>query len=255
MAICYGFMASIDIPTEHIDGAYQTSSSLYRLNAGQYPGKDFFPYLGIGPIFLVYPFFKIAGATVASSMFSTHFLLVLLRFLSVCFLAFSVSKTKKITVASITGSLFLILSPFFNRFPFHLGLVFSPENSLRPIRAFLPYFVAISLYLIIKNNNKKYDYILVDIITSICLLWSNDFGIPTALFTIIFFYGYKIKSKEFSFEKLLFSIFRIFLFANFILYVSTNGHIFNLVFYNFIDVRGDQYWYFSPYIASEKIFK
>ena len=48
--------ASLYSPTFHIDGAFQTAAGLFKMKSGQVPGIEFFPYLGIGPIVLLYPF-------------------------------------------------------------------------------------------------------------------------------------------------------------------------------------------------------
>ncbi|HQU09174.1 MAG TPA: hypothetical protein PLV25_04345, partial [Opitutales bacterium] len=58
---------SLDIPIKHLDGAYQTASGLCRLAQGQMPGRDFYPYLGLGPIYFIYPLFLIAGKQIAAS--------------------------------------------------------------------------------------------------------------------------------------------------------------------------------------------
>ena len=50
-----------EVPTWHMDGAFQTASGLYRLADGQVPGRDFFPYLGIAPVLLLYPVFALLG--------------------------------------------------------------------------------------------------------------------------------------------------------------------------------------------------
>lgn len=46
------FVENLVLPTNNIDGAFQTASGLYRLNSGDLPGEDFYPYLRIGPILL-----------------------------------------------------------------------------------------------------------------------------------------------------------------------------------------------------------
>lgn len=63
---------AIDIPTTHLDGAYQTASGLFRLHAGHFPGRDFFPYLGVGVLYTLYPFFAAAGADLAASVFAAY---------------------------------------------------------------------------------------------------------------------------------------------------------------------------------------
>ena len=244
---------SIDIPTTSLDGAYQTASSLYRLNQGEYPGKDFFPYLGIGPTFILYPLFKLAGSNISASVFSSYFVVSILRIFSVWLVAFISSNRNKVLIASISSSLFLLLSFFFSP----ISSFFSPGNSLRPIRGFLPYLIALCLYLIITTKIKlirKYDFYLIGIIAGFCILWSNDFALPTAFFTLLFFYAYKFKKKKLTLRILLFSICSTFLSATFLLYICTQGHILDLLSYNFLDVRSDQYWYFGPWRESNKIF-
>lgn len=68
---------AINVPTFHLDGAFQTASGLFRLDAGQLPGRNFFPYLGIGPLFLLYPIFKLSGSCLTSSVFSAKFITLL----------------------------------------------------------------------------------------------------------------------------------------------------------------------------------
>jgi hypothetical protein len=64
---------ALHIPTMHLDGAYQTASGLFRLHAGDLPGRDFFPYLGVGVLYLIYPLFELAGAHLAASVFVAQF--------------------------------------------------------------------------------------------------------------------------------------------------------------------------------------
>ena len=54
---------AINIPTNHLDGAFQTASGLFRIDSGQVPGRDFFPYLGVGPVLLIYPLLNIFTIT------------------------------------------------------------------------------------------------------------------------------------------------------------------------------------------------
>jgi hypothetical protein len=65
-----GLKASIDIPIFHIDGAFQTASSLFRLDSGQLPGRDFYPYLGVGPLLAIFPIFKIGGSDLSATIFA-----------------------------------------------------------------------------------------------------------------------------------------------------------------------------------------
>lgn len=58
---------TLALPSWHVDGAFQTASGLFRLNDGQFPGRDFFPYLGMAAVYVLFPLFKLAGADLAAS--------------------------------------------------------------------------------------------------------------------------------------------------------------------------------------------
>lgn len=64
--------ASLVVPTDHLDGAYQTFNGLARLRAGQVPGRDFVAYLGIGPLLALFPVFAASGGHVAASVYASH---------------------------------------------------------------------------------------------------------------------------------------------------------------------------------------
>lgn len=84
-------------PTQHLDGAFQTASGLFRLDAGQVLGRDFYPYLGIGPLFLLFPIFKLSGATLASSVFSSSFSLAVMMWLAISLIFHLTGKNKSFT--------------------------------------------------------------------------------------------------------------------------------------------------------------
>src|SRR3712207_3753669 len=58
-----------EVPTFHMDGAFQTASGLYRLADGQWPGRGFFPYLGIAPVPVLYPGFALPGGAPPATRF------------------------------------------------------------------------------------------------------------------------------------------------------------------------------------------
>ncbi len=71
-AVALALGRALHIPTTHLDGAYQTASGLFRLHAGDLPGRDFFPYLGVGVLYLIYPLFELAGAHLSASVFAAQ---------------------------------------------------------------------------------------------------------------------------------------------------------------------------------------
>ena len=42
------YASALHLPLLHVDGAYQTLASLRRLEGGELPGRDYYPYLGVG---------------------------------------------------------------------------------------------------------------------------------------------------------------------------------------------------------------
>lgn len=253
--IIYSCSSAFDIPTFHLDGAFQTASGLFRINSGQVPGRDFFPYLGIGPLLIIYPFFKIAGATLFSSVFSAQFVTLILRWISLAILWRFIFKPKT-TFASLTYSSAIFVFPFLIAHKF--SGPFEPGNSLRPIRAAAPYLTAIAIYFLMTKckANKSMRDCLAGLIFGITLLWSNDFAIPTAGSFFIFYsiYSYSEDKNRWS-KSFSISLISTFAFYVIILSIITIGHPTNLFKYNFFDVATDQWWYFGPYTTESRIFK
>jgi hypothetical protein len=77
---------SIDVLTSHLDGAFQAASDLFRLDSGRLPGRDFYPYLGIGPLLAIFPIYKIAGADLAATVFAAKIATVFLSWFAVTIL-------------------------------------------------------------------------------------------------------------------------------------------------------------------------
>lgn len=251
---------AINVPTFHLDGAFQTASGLFRLEAGQAPGRDFFPYLGVGPLLLIFPFFKIAGGVLSASVFSAKFVTLTLGWVTVSVLWHLIFRPR-IGILSLVGgaALFIATDLLARQFgfinPFYFG--FEPGNSLRPVRAAIPYIVAIASYSLVSHfENGLRRNILAGIIIGISLLWSNDFAITTAGPFLIFFSIFLYCKENQTWKK---NTIIIWVSAatswSLLLSLITFGHPFELIKYNFIDVATDQWWYFSSYRPSTRIFE
>lgn len=259
-AIFYSLTASINIPTLHLDGAFQTASGLYRLDAGQFPGKDFYPYLGIGPLFALYPFFKAFGANISASVFAAHFVVLLISMLSTAFIWQLIWRPKSFLTSLVAGSL-LFLAPIgmvsYFSLPLPDWMMFgvSPGNSLRPIRSSAPYLIAIIFYFSIFHiANSRNKYIFSGLLTGSILLWSNDFAIPSAGMLVFFIFVNALRCNEFKIKNVL--VYLIATISSWITLITlaTHGHPVELLKYNFFDVARDQWWFFSPYVESTRIF-
>lgn len=258
LIIIQALASSVNIPTFHLDGAFQTASGLFRLDAGQLPGKDFFPYLGIGPLLLIFPFFKIAGGTLAASVFATKLLTLSLGWISISVILQLIFRSSKVFSLIAGGAVFALLSliPETSHFFDVFNFAREPGNSLRPIRASAPYVVGIFLYLLLQQQQGKSRDMLAGLLVGVCLLWSNDFAIPTAFLITVFFVGVCHFEEKPTWKKSLAII--IFTAASSwaaILLLVTAGHPMELIKYNFVDVANDQWWYFPSYQPSNRIFE
>ena len=91
-------------------------------------------------------------------------------------------------------------------------------------------------------------------IAGMTFLWSNDYGLSTAMLIILLGIFFAYRSNELN-TKILLSIFGSSLIVGAGgLMIATNGHAAELLKYNFIDVATDQYWYFCCWDPDIKIF-
>jgi hypothetical protein len=258
LIVVHSLAWSVNIPTFHLDGAFQTASGMFRLDAGQLPGRDFFPYLGIGPLLLIFPFFKMAGANLAASVFSAKFITLSLGWIAVSVLFHLIFRPAKIFSLAAGAALFSLLSlvPVSSYLFDVFNFAREPGNSLRPIRAGAPYLVAIFSYLLLQQPQGRRRDIMAGLLVGASLLWSNDFAIPTASLTAVFFLGVLWLTEKPTWHKSM----RIVLITAIsswaaMLLLITGGHPLELIKYNFVDVANDQWWYFSSYRESNRIFE
>jgi hypothetical protein len=272
------FMAQV-IPLNHLDGAFQTASALIRFGSNSVVGKDFFPYLGIGPLIMHWPFFKLLGSSVSAATAASQFLTLILLVVSLSLLLHIILRQAPLRSFAI-GSLVVMVSWYVIRiFPLASGLLdplLQPGNSLRPIRASLPYIAGWGFIGFRSSGFSRFvQTLLYSIVLGACLLWSNDYALPTTLiFGIGWAFSYyatdslhitsnfpALVRKIFSKSLILGFLSRLILIfaasaASYavLLIVVTVGHPIEFLRYNYLDVGGDQWWYFSPYESSSRVF-
>ena len=132
------------IPLWHIDGAFQTASGLIRLSQGAVIGTDLFPYLGIGPLYALWPIFKLLGGTLSAAIAASQLLNLVLLVASISLLLHIFVGTAVMRSLAI-GSLIVMVSYYAGReIPVAgrlLRFTLFPGNSMRFTRASLPYLV------------------------------------------------------------------------------------------------------------------
>lgn len=248
-----------EIPTFHLDGAFQTASGLFRLDSGQLPSRDFFPYLGSGPLFLIYPFFKVAGGNIHASVFSAMFVCLTLGWLAVSALFHLIFRPRNIVTSIALGAFVFMAIDSIADWQAWPGVFFfwnEPGNSLRNIRSSLPYLIVISAYGLITRIrfSKKLDYNF-GVLAGACLIWSNDFAIPTASFFTLYFV-LLVSNRQMSRTKSCVRFFVAFIVSSaFLLSLLSMGRPISLIRYNFLDVARDQWWYFAPYSPTSRVFE
>ena len=256
LAIIFGLKHSIDIPTFHLDGAYQIASGLYRLADGQWPGKDFFPYLGVGLTFSLYPIFILAGNNIAASVFTSFFF-------TICGFAMAIgtiagllaNKNRLLTGLTFSTISLVLVFSLYPDLPQFLLERLTPGNSLRPLRSLIPYIAVVLTYLVIKSGFRhSVIYFLIGGFAGISFLWTNDFGLPTTIFLLAFAILFARSQRVLTFSLILLILGSALFSAATGLAIFTVGHGIELLRYNFIDVRFDQYWYFGPWSEESRIF-
>lgn len=256
--IVYALTLALNLPTFHLDGAFQTASGLYRLDAGQFPGKDFFPYLGIGPLFALYPAFKILGANLAASFASAHMMTWLVGTLATSLIIHLVWKpTRFVSSVAVGATLYLLpvllIGHFGLHVPYWAEYAMSPGNSLRPMRAAAPYLIVFGYYFfILRVQSARTRAVLAGGLTGLILLWSNDFAIPSAGLFAMFVCVNALRKREIL--NMFIYLFTASLAWFALLELATLGHSMPLLAYNFIDVAQNQWWYFGPYSELSRVF-
>lgn len=236
---------SLELPVVAVDGAYQTASSLFRIDNSQFPGRDFYPYLGVSPIFLLYPLFKAFGSNLAASVLASFFATFVIGFL-VLLLGLNLNTEMSFGLVVRMSVLIYLLIDYLDLGK-HLYIIHfyqDPGSSLRPIRSFAPYFV-LTFYLLISGvlNEVRAKLFALSVVMGIVLTWSNDYAFVTFLVFSVFVLILDRPSIKW------FVIFIFLSVASFILWISllTAFHPIEMLRYNFLDVRQDQWWYFGPY--------
>lgn len=257
-ACFHALNVAIDIPTFHLDGAFQAASGMFRLNAGQLPGRDFFPYLGVGPLLLVYPLFHMAGATFGASVLSAHFATLIVGWCAIAVLWHLVFRPRT-AIYSLLGSAVVFAAPFIfphSWFANVFAFTAEPGNSLKPIRAVAPYLMVAGSAIVFRYwaRGSRRDALL-GLLVGFIMLWSNDFAIPTAgIFSLFYCAIFYVEDRTtWKRSVLVFGLTACVSWAV-LLSVATAGHPIQLLHYNFIDVAGDQWWYFGPYGPGTRVF-
>ena len=204
-----------------INGDFQSYNVFRRILDGQIPYAEFSNYIGMAPVFVNLPFVALRN-TFSNSLFVTTFTSNVIFSLSVFMVMYLVTKRLEIScfVSAATAKiistqiLFRLLGPkygwiFTERFK---GL-YTPSNSMRGVRSFLPFLmviiavVAAEVYK--KRSGKKLDWInslkncrtsaVLGFILGMFIVWSNDYGVAAIAAAFVIYIILQIFVYRFSF--------------------------------------------------------
>lgn len=245
--------AAVNLSTFHIDGAFQTASGLFRLQAGELPGRDFFPYLGTGVVLSLYPAFVVLGGDLAASTASAHLMVALSQAVSIAVL-FYLCVSRRLSWAITLGLVLVTLTLLLDSPPALLAERLAPGNSLRPLRSALPYLAALPVYVALASASLR-SFGVLGVVAGVAMIWSNDFALPVAFHCGLAALGLMIAGPDMRYRLRGAALFAAaFMIGLIPLLLATGGHILPLLRFNFIDVAGDQWWYFGPWVESCRLF-
>lgn len=252
-------LGAVDAPTSHIDGAFQTASAMYRIDAGQLPARDFYPYLGIGPMMVIFPIFKLAGADLTASVFAARWMTLIAGWFAVALLWHLILRPRAVIFSATGGAVVFILVSFFAGalpWPNAFAFPYEPGNSLRPLRAAVSYLAALSAYLLIEHERHGFrQSVLAGVFCGVVLLWSNDFAVSTAVLLGIFWLGFWNRGERPAWKARAATLLASAAVSWFLMVsVTTAGYPIEWLRFNFLDVAEGQWWYFAPYGPKARIF-
>ena len=265
MVIAWGAFHAVDTPTFHLDGAFQTASGLFRIQSGDLPGRDFYPYLGIGPVFLLYPAFAVTGGVLGSSVFSAWAVTAALLALLVGVLLALTLRLRSIgAVLAGAGLLLGLLMLGDARFAWTpppvqalLAPLFTfsvPGNSLRPVRAAAPLLLVAVTVLSLTRLPRRAGLITTGAAFGVVIAcWSNDFALAPSVVVLALVVHHGVRRRGWRVRELAVLAASLVAAAVVSGFVLTGGHYVSYAAYNFRDVLGDQFWYFGPWGTEARV--
>lgn len=243
-----------------IDGAMQTWFAVSHFADGAQLGAAFQSYLGVTMILALLPLYWAFGGTLfASTLAATAAVIAgaLCSAYAIAWLIRWVTPGARWMVAVGLVCTFYFIGPLIAeaiglRYP----LSFDPGVSLRPVRAALP-FVLLPVFVItlqrIMRTQSASAAMLLGLAAGLGLLWSNDAGIPLVLALIIALGLALWRRPAFLARTLaLFAVGTV-TSASATIMLVTHGEPGGWLRYNFVDVPGDQFWYFAPWDRASRI--
>lgn len=252
-----------EAPTFHLDGSFQTVSGLLRLSRGDWPGKDFFPYLGIGPVVALYPVFKMMGGTLSASVFSSFFMTMLSLQLVVGLTTALIFRRRPVwailwaaAVPAVAVAAAMVRPELWGAANGLLANAGMPGNSLRPIRAAAPYLLALVAFFVLRPRWTPRRAAVVGAVAGVVgAIWSNDYGVVSAVVIVVLVTVHVVRWRLAPMARGLGALWGGAALGYVVSgFLATAGYFIPLLRYNFVDVREDQFWYFGDWNRTDRIY-
>lgn len=255
-----------------INGDFQTYNPLRRMSAGEMPGRDFHPYLGLGTTYATYLPYKLLGENFSASK-TGSFLVHGVLFGIGNFVLLMLLGASGVVALALSFLVYLyayMAADFLYMLPFGIaatesGLPFAqtfralaaPENSCLGIRTALPLITAGILLLCYRRGwlkNPRAEAITWGVLSGLQVAWSNDYGFVSAALLVAIYNIYIARGNwaeriAVGSTQLLAAVAA----AIFIITLATGFYPHNWLHYNFSGVAKDQFWYFM-FDEKDKIF-
>lgn len=244
-----------------IDGALQTWFALDHFARGEQLGTAFQSYLGITMVLALLPVFLAGGKTLFASTLAAYTLVLAAAFAT----AYACAWLIRPVPPQVRWQAALVLVFLF----YYAGAIagkasgiawpatLDPGVSLRPLRGALP-FVLLPFFVVLvrrvwREGRAIAGGLPLGLIAGAGLLWSNDAGIPLAI-SLTGALALALWPRPALFAKTMATFaLGVMTSAGAILLAVTHGAPGPWLTYNFRDVAGDQFWFFSPWERSTRI--
>lgn len=246
---------TLEVPTRHIDGAFQTGSGLFRLLGGELPGRDFYPYLGAGLIEMLFPVFLLGGGTEGSALLSAYafaaaavvllaaVLWTLLQRPRSSFAPVVVGVATFLAVLGIGAAAWLPADVRALLAPIVESIV--PGQSLRPLRAAAPLLLVL-VVLVARRFGERVTVLCAGAAVGVvAALWANDYALVSAAAFVVAAGYLALRKRRFSLRSAALGAGAAVVGAAVFGAAATGLHYLDYASYNFRDVLGDQFWYFG----------
>lgn len=249
-----GWILLYDHSLNSIDGAMQTWFALDNFADGAKLGEAFQSYLGITMILSLLPAFMLFGESLWASTFAAFTMVILGSFAG----AYAVSWMFRPVPRGLRWAVTILLVFLFyyagsaaaGVFDYRIPSTFDPGVSLRPLRGALPFFVLpVFVWAVrqIASNDSWVPGLWLGLTSGAALLWSNDAGIPLVIACVMGLVCAFHQRLALLAKSLLALAFGAAASVFSILMLVTHGDPSGWAEYNFVDVAGDQFWYFGPW--------